>query len=320
MAESTLSYVAYDLNRRRECDAFGGNIDWARLDVKVTETLNRHRLFDRLRQQVDHIVEKQIAITCCLGFLACTLQAWPYRMPNLDIPATRGTLPRRRPDINGDVQELPERVSSDTRVEPLFHTQIQKLNQLCHSVRSRCWDGPTWFEGPHLLYRVHRPDSHTFYDNDVGLCCPRWRRQHDLDEPTMQDFRHHVNGYRTLAGGAFDTPYISMTGSPLRALNLVRPEDMSSSDVFVIYSERLWATNVRFERTTTIADRYGVEYRGPRADRAHYITKTHWVAEYWIPADCIIMRMPFHQFQAVCSSKGIFRGTDRPSHSPGHES
>lgn len=316
MAESTFSYVAYDLNRRRECDASGGNIDWARLDVKVTETLNRHRLFDRLRQQVDHIVEKQIAITSCLGFLACTLQAWPYQMPNLDIPA----LPRRRPDINGDVQELPERVSSDTRVDPLFHTQIQKLNQLCDSVRSRCWDGPTWFEGPHLLYRVHRPDSHTFYDNDVGLCCPRWRLQHNLDEPTMQDFHHHVNGYRTLAGGAFETPYISMTGSPLRALNLVRPEDMSSSDVFVIYSERLWATNVRFERTTTIADRYGIEYRGPRAHRAHYITKTHWVAEYWIPADCIIMRMPFHQFQAVCSSKGIFRGTDRPSHSPGHES
>lgn len=320
MAESTFSYVAYDLNRRRECDAFGGNNDWARFNVKVTKTLNRHRVFDCLRQQVDRIVEKQLAITYCLDFLTCALQPWPCQMPNLDILPTRGTPPRRRPDINRDVQELPERVSSDTRFHSFFHPQIQKLNQLCDIVRSRYWDGPTWFEGPHLLYRIHRLDSPTFHDDDLGLCCPRWTRTHYVDKPTRQDFYNHINGYRTLAGGVFETPYISMTGSPLRALNLVRPEEMSSSYVFVIYSERLWATNIRFERTTTIADRYGIKYRGPGADRTHYITKTHWVAQYWIPADCIIMRMPFRQFQAVCSSKGILRGTHCLSHPPGHES
>lgn len=320
MAESTFSYVAYDLNRLRQFDAFTDD-DWAKLNLKVAETLNRHRLFDCLRQQLHHIVEKQIAITYCLDFLTCALQAWPYQIPNLDILATRGTLLRRRPDINRDVQEQPEGASSDSRVDLFSPTQILKLNRLCDSMRSRCWDGPTWFEGPHLLYRVHRPDSATFHDNELGLCCPRWLRPHDLDEPTRQDFLHHVNGYRTLAGGTFETPYISMTGSPLRALNLVQPEDMSSSDVFVIYSERLWATNIRFERTTTIADRYGIKYSGwPRADRAHYITRTHWVAQYWIPADCIIMRMPFRQFQAVCSSKGIIRGTDYLSNLPGHES
>lgn len=319
MTESTVSYVAYDLNRPREFDAFTDD-DWAKLNLKVTETLNRHRLFESLRQQVDRIVEKQNAITHCLDFLTYALQAWPYQTPNLDILATRGPLLRRRPDTNRDVQEPPEHVSSDSIVDLFCPTQILKLNRLCDSMRSKCWDGPTWFEGPHLLYRVHRPDSATFHDNELGLCCPRWLRPHDLDEPTRQDFLHHVNGYRTLAGGAFETPYISMTGSPLRALNLVQPEEMSSSDVFVIYSERLWATNIRFERTTTIADRYCIKYRGPGTDRTHYITKTHWVAEHWIPADCIIMRMPFRQFQAVCSSKGVIRGAHCLSHPLGHES
>lgn len=320
MAESTFSYVAYDLNDRREFDAFGENDDWAKLNLKVAETLNRHRLFDRLGKEVDRIVQKQNAITSCLDFLICNIKTllWQDWLAYRDRLTT--ALPQRRPDIIDEVQKFLAHNYSDRRNQCLFRAQILDLNQLRHIVRSRRWEGASWFEGPHLLYRVHGPNSHTFYDEDVGLCCPRWLREPGFDEPSKQAFYHHVNGDRALIDGAFETPYISMTGSPLRALNFVRPEEMSSSDILVIYSERLWATNIRFERTTTIADRYGIKYRGPTANRAHYITKTHWVAEYWIPADCIIMRMPFRQFQAVCSSKGIFRGTDCQSYSPGYES
>lgn len=318
MAESAFSYVAYDLNRRRGFDSFIENHDWEKLNLKVGESLNRHRRFDLLKKEFHRAVQKENAITSCLNFLACNIPTWQDWLAYLDRLTT--ALPQRRPDMNDEVQKSSENDSPDKRYQSLFRAQILDLDRLCDIVRSRRWEGASWFEGPHLLYRVHGPDSHTFYDEDIGLCCQKWLREPDFDEPSKQDFYHHVNGDRALVDGAFETPYISMTGSPLRALNLVRPEAMSSSDVFVIYSERLWATNIRFERTTTIADRYGIKYRGRRADRAHYITKTHWVAQHWIPADCIIMRMPFLQFQAVCSSKGIFRGANCPSHPPSHES
>lgn len=74
MAESTFSHVAYDLNHRREFDAFGENDDWAKLNLKAAETLNRHRRFDRLGKEVDRIVQKENAITYCLDFLICNIQ------------------------------------------------------------------------------------------------------------------------------------------------------------------------------------------------------------------------------------------------------
>ncbi|KAG6355380.1 hypothetical protein INS49_003342 [Diaporthe citri] len=117
--------------------------------------------------------------------------------------------------------------------------------------------------------------------------------------------------------GSFETPYISVTSSPLRALKLMQHEETSNVDVFVIDANRLFATHIRFERTTVMAREYGIVYNRPSGyDRSHYITETHWLIEQWIPADCVVERMPFSQFQGLFLRKGILR--DYPN-GPFHE-
>lgn len=108
-----------------------------------------------------------------------------------------------------------------------------------------------------------------------------------------------------------------MTSSPTRALNLVPNGETKSANVFVIDAELLWMTSIQVERTTEVANRHGIIYKGPGLyGRAHYITDTHWVAQYWIPVDCIVRRMTFDRFQETCNKNGIFRDTDYLVHQP----
>lgn len=138
----------------------------------------------------------------------------------------------------------------------------------------------------------------------------------------MQDFCHHLDGAKVSYKDAFETPYISVTSSPLRALKLMHHGDTSNVDVFVIDANRLFATHIRFERTTTMAREFGMIYsRQSGYDRSHYITETHWLVEHWIPADCVVNRMSFSQFQGLCRRKGTLKGIDYPAHNlvPGRE-
>lgn len=289
----------------------GTGTDWTK-QLQVMDVRKSRQHLNHLSKKVRSILEKRDALIFCQHFLTCALAAWPNGLTSpTSLPSTTA-LPVARPDTDDEATELRRRLSSAERDQFLEHVMVQSLKQLGDAVRLRCrkeWD-ISWFEGPPLLYRVHRPGSHTFYDQDVGFCCPRWLRERNFDVPSVRDFCHHADGDRVSSKTlrAFETPYISMTASPFRVLRLMQHEETSSADVFVIDAERLWATNVHFEQTTAMADRYGVAWtRG--YDRAHYITPTHWVAQYWIPADCIVRKVPFHQFQELCHSKEIFRGT-----------
>lgn len=277
--------------------------------VRFPDGQARNKRLDDLSRLIRQILEKRDALVFCQNFLTCVLESRPHLLTGIDNSVWADALPPSRPDTDTEEEELRARLHSLARDGLLQSMQIQTLKQLGETVRQRRWEDASWYEGPHLLYRVHHPESYTFYHQDVGFCCPKWLVDRNFDKPSEEDFRRHVNGDIISSKGGFETPYISMTGSPSRALNLVPYDQMSSSDVFVIYAERLWATSIPFERTTSIADRYGIKYRGPRGIRmAEYVTKTHWVAQYWIPDDCIVVRVPFGQFEAICRSRGIFRG------------
>lgn len=101
------------------------------------------------------------------------------------------------------------------------------------------------------------------------------------------------------------TPYISMTESPWRVLRFA--QYMPSAEVFLIDFDRLRATQIRIESTTQIANQLDVQYKGPGDNRINFITGSHWVAQHWIPADCIIKKIPLCQFEKVCHDKGIYR-------------
>lgn len=101
-----------------------------------------------------------------------------------------------------------------------------------------------------------------------------------------------------------------MTESPWRLLQFAKGEP-SSADVFIIDARRLRATRIQVERTTQLARQWGIRYTGgPGQAQVQYVTETHWVAEGWIPYDCIAKRVPLDQFQKICMNKGIKTGID----------
>lgn len=321
MTESNLSRDTYYVDYQRDLDVFRDDNDST--SRRLADLRTRFENLLHLTEEIERILCKQRAIICCLQFFICILRKRPYRLPGLEKPCNATALPPSRPDTDDHVPEPRVLVSSAERQQFIDDPDDSLLKLVVDLVR---WEGRRdggRFEGPRLLYRVHRPSSHTFYNEDVGFCCGRWHRGRDIEEPSKWDFYHHASGHRSSSKGAFETPYISMTSSPTRALNLVSSDEMQPADVFVIDAELLWATNIDVERTTDVADRHGIRYKGPGLyGRAHYITDTHWVAQYWIPADCIVKRMSFHHFQEICSKNSIFRGTDYLVHypSPEHDS
>lgn len=309
--------LCYRLERNSQHHAgFGKETDWTK--EQVADLQSRDQELDEMRKVIRYMIDKRDALKFCQRFLTCVLKTRPNRLTTvLDNLPDVAFLPQSRTDRDREheAKGLPARLLAEARDRLLIHIQVRMLKELSDDVRMIQQAGAFRYEGPRLLYRVHRPGSHTFFDEDVGFCCPRWIRERNFMKPSKQDFYRHVNGEQASSEGTFETPYISMTGSPLRVLKLVQPDEMLSSHVSVISGEHLWAMNIHFERTTAIADQNDIIYTGPRGyDRAHYITETHWVARYWIPADCIMMRMPFLQFKEVCKRKRISGGTACPAH------
>lgn len=322
MAEEKYSRDWYDLYYNRDLDAFCHEHDsW--FSPEKADVQWRRRQLDQLSERLRDILEKRDALIFCQHFLTSALTNRSNGPRSAISPASFTALPPSRPDAEDEIRKLRARLSFAERDNFLEQVQIQNLKQLSDAVRMRCWENTTWPPDPPLFFRIHRPSSHTFYDKDVGFCCPKWLQERDFGETWQDeilDFYGHVNGYMGLyktPAKTFGTPYISMTSSPSRALNLVRKHEMTCADVFIIDPKRLWATNVQLERTTTIMNHHKIKLEGRvHYGRPHYVTETHWVAKYWIPSDCIVARMSFHQFQRVCHSKAIFRGTSFPSHRP----
>ena len=65
--------------------------------------------------------------------------------------------------------------------------------------------------------------------------------------------------------------------------------------------------NVNIEPTTHLADRWGIKYKGQ--GRLHYVTGSHWLARFWIPAECIIRKVSFPDFKVACLTAGIVSGS-----------
>lgn len=317
MGEPDLPRDVYDLYYQRSSDKFWRDLGWT--EQQVADSRTRRIELDHLSNELRPILEKRDALILCLHFLTCTIQKYiPFSFETISyFPCTRMLTPSRQ-DGDNEVEELRTRLDAarrDRLLEVLLVRSLAHVSELARDSHISL----SAYTGPQLLYRVHQTHSHTFYDKDVGFCCPRWLRYRDFDKPTGQDFYHHANGHQESqeAQGTFETPYISMTSSPRRALNLVQDDEMHSADIFIIDAQKLRDMSIRFEPTTAIADRDGIPYTGAGSSRrAHYITKTHWVARYWIPADCIVKRIPFLHFQRVCNSNLIFRGTDHAAHSP----
>jgi hypothetical protein len=102
-------------------------------------------------------------------------------------------------------------------------------------------------------------------------------------------------------GKEFKSPYISLTDDPGRAFKF--GQYRSDPHIFVIDAAKLQQMNIHMEPTTVLAERWGVKYKG--SDRLHYVTGSHWLVRFWIPAECIVRKVSFPDFKEACITSGI---------------
>lgn len=83
-------------------------------------------------------------------------------------------------------------------------------------------------------------------------------------------------------------------------------DNIIQSNIFVIDAAKLRQMNILVEPTTVLANRWGFKYNWP--DRLHYITSSHCLARFWIPAECIVRKVSFPDFKEACIISGIVDG------------
>ena len=104
-----------------------------------------------------------------------------------------------------------------------------------------------------------------------------------------------------MEGSSFKTPYISLKDDPGQVFKF--GQHRPGRHIFIISAARLQKLNIRTERTTVIAERWGTKYTGP--DRLDYVTRSHWLARFWIPAKCIVHEISFPDFEKPYLASGI---------------
>jgi hypothetical protein len=154
----------------------------------------------------------------------------------------------------------------------------------------------SWHDEPRVFYRVTHERSHTFFDKDIGFCCYRWVRQRNFTPPSCQDFKDHMEGKD------FNSPYISLTESPCHALRYGNGNNGTA--VYVIDAVRLRATKIHTEQSTVLATEFGVP-SARQQGATPYITKTQWLAEFWVPAECIVKELSMDRFKEICGQNQI---------------
>lgn len=214
-----------------------------------------------------------------------------------------------RPDTDVEEAVVSARLDSACHLEKVLADSLKHINLAI--LRSnidppRTPQKPT-IQEPTVFYRYSNRTSQALYDIHLGLFSQRGLLDHDFNEPLEYEFRAHVDDKR----GRFKSPYISLTTDPGRALKIGNlkmthaPHSASPHEVYQIDVAKLRRMKIDIEPTTDKADRWHIDYSRDGKNRLPYVTDTHWVAQFWIPAECIIGKLPFEDFEALCKENGI---------------
>lgn len=269
-------------------------VDVSQDQARRLEELNerRHRL-NYLSKDLCKVLQRNHALISCITFATHLLH--PTAESIVPLETAGRPLAPGRPDTDFEEEVISARLAM-ARDDRSTRTLIQSLKRINQAILQIHVDSSTTPQKPAVFYRVTRADSHTFYDIDLGFCCAKLLQDHDFNEPSKDEFRSHVNGKH------FKSPFISLTDDPGRACKIGQYH--SNEHIYFIDATKLQQLNVHIERTTNIAERWKIEYTGG-FNRLHYVTSSHWLAHFWIPAECIIRKVSFDDFKEVCKISGV---------------
>ena len=231
-----------------------------------------------------------------------------------------------RPNTDFDDAVNRSRLDSASYLAEVLVDSLKQINQaiLRSSINSaRPSQKPTVQESA-VFYRVSRETSYTSHDVNLGFWSARGLPDHDFRGPFDYEFRAHVDGQQNLGGselrahmdgeqnltkpyekrGQFKSPYISLTSDPGFACEYGAYDGRL---VYEIDAAKLRLMKVHIESTPDIARGWRIRFTGPDDGRQRYVTDTHWLARFWIPAECMRAHS-FTEFRAKCVKAGFVDG------------
>lgn len=159
-------------------------------------------------------------------------------------------------------------------------------------------------QGHGIFFRVFSDTTNSPYDMSTGIQCSGWRESSSrFPKVTKEQVLDHMNAVEN------PSPFISMTDSPARLVNFGRCR-WDLTNVAVINATKMERLGIKHARTTQLADEFGFGSKSnARPDGAEYLYSAHWLAQFWIPAECIERVMRFEDFTKVCLGEGIINGS-----------
>lgn len=224
-----------------------------------------------------------------------------------------------RPNTDFDEAVIRSRLVSATYLAEVLVDSLKQINEaiLQSSINSARPSQKPTVEEPTVFYRVCLKNSYTSHNVDLGFWSARGLPDHDFHKPSDYEFQTHTGGHHHLAdpddkcgGITFNSPYISLTTDPGRAFNIGQRNKRNRlgglhHEVYHIDAAKLRKMKIVTERTTDLATQWDIPYLGSGADRLEYVTDSHWLARFWIPAECIIGKIPFSDFEELCTEHGV---------------
>jgi hypothetical protein len=196
-----------------------------------------------------------------------------------------------RPDASNEAETMENRIF-DAQGSRNVLKQVTQHMLRCNKAPPSSEDDPVFFYGLTQQILHYRPQWR-------WILLRQWLEGPSFKDPTREDFRNYMEGRQIYS------PYVSMTESPGRLFNYYKRK-LVTPQIAVIDVSKLRRMNIPIDRSTDIADRFDVSTSG--ADATSYITRTQWLAQFWIPAACIIRMVSSVEFINACKKREIVDG------------
>ncbi|OJD23731.1 hypothetical protein ACJ73_04917 [Blastomyces percursus] len=192
-----------------------------------------------------------------------------------------------------------------------YRHYVAALRTLSGSLKDRTFGHYPEPDTPELLYRAFENGCHGRHSKELGfrssdqpLSHPVYHDGTLLDSMIVDEevLRNHCERIQP-------SNLIALSDSPSRILKIIqalRYPDMDRDMIAVINTSRLLAMGVLFNRTTTFAEKFGMElWKVDLPTGLQYANYNYWVAYRWIPAECIECYISGSCLREACDRLGI---------------
>lgn len=295
----------YDLwySRAREVSRAGVEESQDTIDARKNENKRTNNL-NYISKDLRIALEKNYALISAINFGAHLLLRAADDTKSLEQPRRSLESGPSRPDTEVEYSVIHARLRRASDLAKILADTLKQINQaiLRESIDSAIPSQEPTVQEPTVFYRVCHRGSHTSYGIDLGFWSAKGLPDNNFAGPSEAEFTNHVEGVQF----GFRSPYISLTTDPGFVCKYGNLDD--GQFVYEIDAAKLRQMKVHIESTPVLARGLKIRYKGPDPGRVHNVIDTHWLARFWIPAECITRAHSLKEFREKCIKAGFVNG------------